>query len=512
MNTGPRIALLGIVLESNSFAPVATETAFRSRYYFQGDAIVEQARNKHSVIPVEMSTFVRTMDALRPWHPVPVILTGCQPAGPVDQAFLDATLDNICTQLQTAGRIDGVYVAAHGGMTATDDSDPDGEILARIRDTVGQDATLIATLDLHGNISQRMVESADVLISYLTNPHVDMVQRGEEAAHHMCTLLSGVAAHAKFIRLPLTPPSVTLLTEKGPYAELIDYGQRRQREYGGDILNVSVLGGFVYSDTPKNGLAVIVTSRQNLEPAEELAREIATLAWSQRQRFTRTLCSIDTAVQRACQTAQDETLPALIYSDAGDNPGGGGGGNTIWLLKALVAARAKKILYGSFVDPELATEAHRLGENIEFNAVFNRNGNSEFAQIFSTPARIHRIGDGRITGRRGIFANRLLELGPSCVLEIGGVNGILAVIISNRQQTADPMFFEQFGLNVDQARIVCVKSRGHFRAGFDEWFTSDQVLEVDTPGLTSPVLDRFQWRGLPRPVYPLDPETRWHAP
>ena len=109
----------------------------------------------------------------------------------------------------------------------------------------------------------------------------------------------------------------------------------------------------------------------------------------------------------------------------------------------------------------------------------------------------------------GIYKNRLLKLGPSAALEIGGSGGIIVIVISARHQTADPMFFEMFGLDIADARTVCVKSRGHFRAGFAPWFPSEQVFEVDTAGLTSPVLERFQWRNLPRPVYPLDPDTNW---
>ena len=97
-------------------------------------------------------------------------------------------------------------------------------------------------------------------------------------------------------------------------------------------------------------------------------------------------------------------------------------------------------------------------------------------------------------------------------LEIGGEGGITAVVISARHQTADPVFFETLGLDIGAARTVCVKSRGHFRAGFDLWFAPEQVYEIDTPGVTAPVLDRFEWKGLPRPVYPLDPDTVWTPP
>ena len=175
-------------------------------------------------------------------------------------------------------------------------------------------------------------------------------------------------------------------------------------------------------------------------------------------------------------------------------------------------AGARGVLFGSFCDPVLAAEAHVKGEGARFEALFNRDNESEFSRSFGAAARVLALGDGEVVGRRGLYANRAMDLGPSCALEIGAEGGIVVVVISIRRQTADPMFFEMLGLDIGAARCVCVKSRGHFRAGFDLWFTPQQVYEVDTPGLTSPVLERFQWRNLPRPVYPLDEDTTWLPP
>ncbi len=508
----PRVALGGMVLESNAFSPVATEADFRARYYLEGDAILAEAARAHSIIPKEMTAFVRAMNATGPWQPVPTLLTGSQPWGPVDEAFFERCGEKIARALEQALPVDAVYLANHGAMTATHDPDPDGALYARVRAVVGGQALIVSTLDLHANISERMVESTDLLIGYLTNPHVDMWQRGEEAAFALRTLLATAKPKRAFIRLPLTPPTVTLLTREGPYADMIDLGQRRAREYGGAILNVSVFGGFVFSDTPYNGVAVVVSAREDLGAAQALAREIAERGWADRQRFRRELTPLDDAVALALRTGGDPALPAVIFSDAGDNPGGGGGGDTTFLLQALAEAGARRVYIGSFADPELAAEAHRRGVGAEFEAVFNRGRETEFAKRFKVKARVRALGDGKVVGRLGIFAGRALALGPSAALQIGGADGITVIVISHRQQTADPVFFEALGLDVAAARTVVVKSRGHFRAGFEPWFPPPQVVEVDTPGLTSPVLSRFRWRALPRPVYPLDEEASWTPP
>jgi microcystin degradation protein MlrC len=507
-----RIALCGVILESNAFSPVATEENFRAALYVEGDEIIEQARRPVSILPRELSAFVRAMDVTGPWTPVPLLVTGCPPWGPIDGEFFASCLSRIEEGLRKAAPLDGVYIANHGAMVATDDGDPDGALMAAVRAAVGDQTAVITTLDLHANISERMASSTDAIIGYQTNPHVDQVQRGEEAAVLMRQMLAGMQPRQTLIRLPLVPPSVTLLTADGPYGELIDYGQRRAREMAGDIVNVSVFGNFAFSDSPKNGLAVVVTARSDLARADALAKEIASRAWDKRAEFKRELMSIDAAVELAGTVAGDPERAAAIFSDAGDNPGGGGEGRTTHLLAALAGASAKGVFYGAFFDQELAAEAHALGEGVEFDAVFNRSGETETSKRFAAPARVLKLSDGDMVGRLGIYKDRLVKLGPSAALEIGGPGGIVVIVISARHQTADPMFFEMFGLDIADARVVCVKSRGHFRAGFIPWFKPEQVYEVDTAGLTSPVLSRFQWRNLPRPVYPMDPDTEWSPP
>ena len=123
-------------------------------------------------------------------------------------------------------------------------------------------------------------------------------------------------------------------------------------------------------------------------------------------------------------------------------------------------------------------------------------------------ANVMKIGlhDGDVTGRLGLFAGRRLSLGRAALLQIGGLK---VAVISDRTQTADPVMFEMFGLDIAEARTVVVKSRGHFRAGFLPWFSPERVFEVDTAGLTSPVLERWPFKHILRPSFPLDQDTRW---
>jgi microcystin degradation protein MlrC len=398
-----------------------------------------------------------------------------------------------------------VYVANHGAMIATDRDDPDGEIIALARSFVPK-GRVVVTLDLHANISERMVDNCDLIVGYRTNPHVDMTERGEEAALAMRMILAGLAdPKSAFIRLPITPAPGGLLTANGPYGDMIDYGVRRRAELSGEILNVSIFGGFVFADTAKNGVAIVVTARNDAVEAQKLACEIAEVGWRERVRFKKVL----TPLPKAIALALDTQRQPLIFAEVADNPGGGGTGRTTELLAALHAAGAQSVLYGSFFDPPLAAKAHELGVGARFKAQFNTASGLPCDVPFEADAEVIGLHDGTFVGRLGSSRGRTLILGPSAALRIGGMT---VIIISDRSQTLDPMFFEIFGLDIGKAHTVVVKSRGHFRAGFIPWFPPERVVEVDTEGLTSPVLERRQWQRLPRPVYPLDEDVTWTPP
>jgi microcystin degradation protein MlrC len=481
----PRVAVLGFHLESNAFAPVSGEAQFRSLCYVEGEAITREAREDPSPLPAEVPAFYAEMNRLGPWTPVPILVTAAEPGGPVDEGFFQRILAAMRKGLAAADGIDAVYISNHGGMVSTGGPDPDGELYEMVRAAVGRAVPVVATVDLHANISERMVQNVDALVSYRTNPHMDQQERAVDAARLLRRFLTGRKSKRGFVRLPLTPASVTLLTREGPYADAIAYGQTK---VGNGVLDVSVVGGFVFSDTPKNGVAIVVNGEAGAD-VRGAALDIAGRIWSERGRFVKRLTSMEDAIQRHQN--------GFIWSDAGDNPGGGGSGQTTALLKKLCEAKVQGVLYGIFFEPEIAAAARGSGEI-----------QARFTEGFSAPAKVLKTTDGMCVGRRGIWAGRALELGPTCALQIGGVT---VVCVSRRKQCADPVFFEMHGLDIRAARTVVVKSRGHFRGGFDEFFPPERVIEVDTPGLTSPVLERLRFKGLPRPVFPLDSDAQWNG-
>jgi microcystin degradation protein MlrC len=499
--TPPRIAILGFSIECNRFAPIATETDFRTRTLIGGPALIAEARSPAPCMLGELPGFLAAMDAAGAWEPVPSLLAMAEPNGPVEQAFFDHLMRQWEADLTAAGKLDGVYLVLHGAGLTTQDHDPEGTLLALVRRIAGPDVPIVATFDLHANVSDADVTLLNGFVGYRTNPHLDMRERGAEAAVLLRRLLTGTKTFLARIRLPIVPPTVTQLTGRDtpnrPYGELIDLGQQRmtQAPYAGRVLNVSVMGGFAFADTPFNGLTVVVTATDQ-DAAASLAKEIAQAGWARRDRFRPTLTSLDQAVQLA-----KTTDTPLIFADVADNPGGGGRGNTMAILQAFHAAGVTNALVGVIHDPALAAEAHEKGLGAAFEARFNRDGGDQFSKPFSAPAIVAGLRDQPITGRRGIYANNTLDIGKAAALTL---NGITVIVLTHRYQCADPMFFEVFDIDIAAARIVVVKSRGHFRGGFDEFFRHKQVIEVDAPGLTSPILSRFPWQHMPRPVLPID--------
>ncbi len=260
-SANPRVALLGFSIECNKFAPPATKAHFLARTYLAGEDILVEARSPTSTMLPETPGFVAAMDAAGEWRPVGIALAMSEPNGPIEHEFFRELLDTIERRLTAALPVDGVYICAHGAAVTTEEDDPEGVLFEVVRRIVGPDVPVVATFDLHANVSDRMVDRIDAFIGYRTNPHLDMRERGVEAAGVLRELLGGVTTERVRVRLPIVPPTVTLLTASGPYAEMIALGTRRQQEIGPAtvpaIINVSVMGGFAYSDTAKNGLTIV---------------------------------------------------------------------------------------------------------------------------------------------------------------------------------------------------------------------------------------------------------------
>ena len=503
-----KVAICGFNLESNRFAPSCKRKDFEEHMYFRGEEISRQARIDRPSIHLGVCGFYKVMDdafgGSSGWEACPAVLIGSTPAGPVEKSFFDEFLSELHRDLKAIGPVDGVYICQHGGAIATHSHDPDGEVFSTVRDIVGPSVPVIATLDLHANVSEEMMQATDILIGYRTNPHVDLYQRGEEAARSMLEMFDGVQPTSYRIRLPLVAPSVTQLTAPGyPYGELIKRGQTHVDDI---VMNVTILAGFAFADTPKNGMTIIVTTRDDLKHAKELATELAEAGWLDRARYRPSMISLDEAITLACDTIQTPALPAILFADPADNPGGGGRGNTTTILSAFLEAGIDDCVLAVFYDSIAVNAAFVAGEGAYLSLTLNSAEDSQFSEPLDVTARVERLSNGQFVGEYGMVAGKTVETGCTAVLDVGGVR---IVAVSQRQQCLSTDYLTAFGIDPASCRVIVVKSRGHFRAGFEHLFNPDQIYEVDVAGLTSPNLATFGWQYLPRPVFPLDEDAAW---
>jgi microcystin degradation protein MlrC len=300
------------------------------------------------------------------------------------------------------------------------------------------------------------------------------------------------------------PPSVTLLTARGAYANMITEGQRH---ISPNLPVVSILGGFVFGDVREGGITILTYGRGDKPKA--LARQLAEFAWKERERFRVQLTPLDAAIARAAQAGRNGERTAVCLADVADNPGGGGRGNTTDILERLLAERVQSVLLGNFVDPAAAARCHAAGVGATVRITLNQGRADAYGREVPIEATVLALSDGMVVGRRGIYAGRTVDLGPAAAIR---ARGLTMVLCSRRIQCADPVFFETFGLDIGAFATLVVKSRGHFRAGIDTWYSDERIIEVDAAGLTSPVLERYAWQRIPRPVWPLDVDTQWQAP
>ena len=498
-----RIAICGFNLESNRFAPTCSRPDFEENMWFKGADIDRQARAEHPSIHLGICGFYDIMDEKfggpAGWEPVPALVIGSCPAGPVEEAFFNEFLAELKADLEAGGTVDGVYICEHGGACATHTHDPDGEVFTLVRDVVGPDVPVIATLDLHANVSDEMMEATDLMIGYITNPHVDLYERGCEAAKAMLEMFDGVETASYRIRLPLVAPSVTQLTAEGhPYGDLIRLGQTK---LDASVMNVTCLSGFAFCDTPKNGMTVIVTTRGDAEDAKRVATDLAEAAWKDKGRYVPKMMSLEDAAALGKAVSADASREPILFADPADNPGGGGRGNTTYILKAFLDAGVTGCTFAVFFDPAAVRAAKAAGIGSTIDVTLNSEEDNSFSDKLDVTAEVLHLSDGIFVGNYGMVEGKTTDLGDTAVLQVGGIK---IVCITKRTQCLSPDYLTAFGIDAAAERCIVVKSRGHFRAGYAHMFPPERIVEVDVPGLTSPNLANFDWKYVQRPFFPVD--------
>jgi microcystin degradation protein MlrC len=390
---------------------------------------------------------------------VPTTWTAASPSGLVTQDAFERISDLILGGLRLALPLDAVYLDLHGAMVTEHLDDGDGELLRRVRALIGLHIPVVASLDLHANVTQAMVKHADGLICYRTYPHVDMAATGRRVADFLARRLAGLPRPCVALRsLPFLIPVCWQSTDREParglYARLVEIESR-------NAISLSFAPGFPAADFPECAPTVWAYGATQ-EHADAAADEMARAVVHAEPEFSGKIYTPDEAVQTAMQMAARTNKPVVI-ADAQDNPGAGGSSDTTGLLRALLRHGARSAALGLIVDADAALAAHQAGVGSRLHLALGGHAGIPDDTPLTAEFIVEKISDGRFDTHGPYYRGCHMDLGPSACLRI---DDIYIVVASNKAQLADQAMFRFVGLEPTQLNILVVKSTAHFRADF----------------------------------------------
>jgi microcystin degradation protein MlrC len=474
-----RIALGGFQHETNTFAPSpATFDDFARGGGWpplvQGGDLLDAVAGIN--IPV-----AGAIEALRgPSRTlIPLAWAAASPSAHVTRDAYERIAGLIVERLKAAMPVDGVYLDLHGAMVTEHLDDGEGELLERV--------PVVASLDLHANVTRRMVEHADLLVAYRTYPHVDMAETGARAAAFLLQRLKGAPRpRVSMRRIPFLIPLQVQCTMLEPAQSLYAALPRMENER---VVSASFTPGFPAADFPECGPVVLAYGRDaaaTAAAAEQLRADVE----GREADFDYPVYAPEEGVRRALQIADRANRPVVI-ADTQDNPGAGGNSDTTGMLRALVGADAQRAALGIVVDANAARIAHAAGPGatVELNLGGKSGipGDAPFAGRFV----VERLSDGRVQCTGPFYRGARMTLGPSACLRMGGVR---VVVACEKAQLADQEQYRYVGIEPTQQAVLVNKSSVHFRADFAP--IAGEILVCRAPGPMLADTSRFPWTNL----------------
>ena len=473
-----RIAVGGIQHETNTFAPLkATLADFEQADAWPGLVAGADLFDAVKGINLPAAGFIDEARSLS-HELVPLLWCSAQPSAHVTRDAFETIVGDLLERLSQARSLDAVYLDLHGAMVTEHIDDADGEVLARVRRLIGPDVLLVASLDFHANVSARMVEEADGLVSFRSYPHVDMTETGVRAAALLHDLLKERAPAKWHAALPFLMPLTTQCTLIEPLCSLMEQARRLERA---PVLSLCLTPGFPAADVPECGPAVFGYGRDP-EALARAARELFGTAEEREHEFALDL--ID--AEQATRLARDADIPRgrpVILADTQDNPGAGGNADTMSLLKALIAEDVEGVLAGVIWDAECAARAHEAGHGANIDLALGARSGFPGETPLVARFTVERLGDGRFVGTGPFYRGGRFELGPMALLRTGRTR---IVVASRKQQAADAAMFRHVGAEPADARVLVLKSSVHFRADFGELASRIVIVEAPGPNIADP--------------------------
>lgn len=477
MTHRPRVAILGVYHETNTFSPLRTGLDAFARRWYRGSELQEQFEG------------TRTMaggffDGARAagLEPIPVFATFATPSGTVLPEAFAAIRSAMRAALREVEDIDGVLFEVHGDLFVEGERDAEASLVHLVREELPGRPIAIA-LDMHANLAAPRLGDVEIVIGYRTNPHVDTYERGADAAAMLAPLLHGSPTpHRAHRGLALVAAPAAQRTEDEPLRSLWALADAIEARPG--ILNATVHGGYAYADTEFTGMGFQVTAvTEAADAAERAADELLALAVRLAPRFQRDLPETADAVRLAV------AAPGVqVIADTGDNINGGSPGDTTWLAREAVRHPGRRFL-GTIADPDALGRLRAAGEGARLRLELGGWASPRSGEPLDLEVEVLRLTDGVFTNAGPMSTGATVSMGGAAWIRSGGLD---LVVQGEARQPNDPNLFASLGIDVAGYDVLLLKGAAALRAAWTP--IVDGFIDAGTRGETDSVLSRLEYR------------------
>jgi len=490
-----RIAIACVSQETDTFSRVITEIdSFGQRSLYYGDDILEHTRG---IGP--LGGALEVLEGESDVEIVPIIMAKAGAGGPISWetilTFRDALVDGLSSQLP----VDGMCFCQHGAATSTKLDDVEGFLLTEVRQVIGDSIPIVMPCDHHANITQQIVDRTDAIVGFRTQPH-DQFETGYRAAEILMEIMRGKRTPTvSWRKIPLISHQEQFLTSGGPMKQWFDMA--RNLEKRDDVINVATFPMQPWLDVEEGGWSVVVTTDNDPELADSLARDVANEAWRLRDAF-QVMSSV--TVADAVRRAEAAPKGLIVLADTGDSVLGGAPGDSTVILREMLAQNIQSLALVPMYDAESAFAAFEAGVGSQVHLRLGGKADNVFSQPVEVDARVADLATGRIES--SVTGMSSFDMGHTALLEIGSIR----VVVSEHRGIGGthPSVYRRHGIEPADAKMVVVKTASNFQYYAD---MTAEVIRADSAGTTQSHMENFQWKRLPRPIYPLDPMDDWSA-
>lgn len=487
---GPRIALAGIMFETNSFAPGTTSMDAFSRSFAEGPELLEVGGGIDSIAGA--AQVARTVGA----RLIPTTLATAMSGPTVAAGVYPELKRRLLSGLKpTLGQIDGIYLSLHGAMVTQDCDDVEGDLLQAIRSMVGPDLPIAYSADLHAHFTAKMAGATPLVAGYHTCPHVDIFETGQRAMTLLLAEIGGAHPVLKWRKIRMITSAEGQDNTVAPMSEIMARLADIVAEEG--VLDAAVFATQPWLDVPELGWSALVITDGDPDRAQVLADELANMSWDRRHRVLAPKVDVNIALQ-AVHDAPEDGRPH-IFSDGADSVSAGAAGDGVEILRALVETPPGGPSLVIVTDPAAVSECLRAGVGAQVTVDVGGALTPAFHRSLRVSGTVTTATDGRY---QSLYPPNPADVGACVVLTIDKL--IHLVITSRPASQLDYQLYLRMGLDPAKARVVVAKSAGGYRAYYEP--IAAQCHDIDTTGPSDSRLERMPFTKIDRPLWPFDAE------